>query len=370
MSEYVHIVCLDCPAPPDYGGAIDMYYKITSLHTIGKKIILHYFDYRKERNTKELAPYCSEIYAYKRKGFLQSMPFSKPFIVASRINKKLINRLNQDNHPVILEGIHCTGVLPHLKFSRKIIIRIHNDEAIYYNHLANVEKRLLKKIYYKREAQLLQKHQQKIKKHYFLACLSLTDVKILKEKYGFANAYFIPCFIPWQSLNSKPGKGEFFLYHGNMTVKENEAAAIWLIENVFQKSDLPFIIAGKGISKRVEAIATNPHIKLVKDPSMEDLDILVRNAHANVLPSMNATGVKLKLLHALVEGRFCFTNEEGVSGSSLEKMVTIANTNQNWIGAVTESVNKEFSIQEMEERKKVLDIYNNIENAKKLNGLL
>ena len=51
MNEPIHIVCLDAPAPPDYGGAIDMYYTIIALAKTGRKPILHYFEYgeKKER---------------------------------------------------------------------------------------------------------------------------------------------------------------------------------------------------------------------------------------------------------------------------------------------------------------------------------
>ena len=31
MNKKLYIVCLDAPAPADYGGAIDMYYKIEAL---------------------------------------------------------------------------------------------------------------------------------------------------------------------------------------------------------------------------------------------------------------------------------------------------------------------------------------------------
>ena len=45
----LHIICLDAPSPPNYGGAIDMYYKIRALALAGTRIILHYFAYREGR---------------------------------------------------------------------------------------------------------------------------------------------------------------------------------------------------------------------------------------------------------------------------------------------------------------------------------
>ncbi|HZI00495.1 MAG TPA: mannosyltransferase, partial [Flavisolibacter sp.] len=67
MSDQLHIVCLDAPAPPDYGGAIDIYYKIKALAGIGKKIILHYFDYKPGRSAGDLDSICVEVNTYSRK---------------------------------------------------------------------------------------------------------------------------------------------------------------------------------------------------------------------------------------------------------------------------------------------------------------
>ena len=122
MNDFVHIVCLDAPAPPDYGGAIDMYYKITSLAATGKKVILHYFNYNPQRNVGDLKNYCHSIYSYSRKKAIQSLSTLQPYIVTSRINQKLIERLNKDQYPVILEGIHCSGIIPYLKKYRKIFL--------------------------------------------------------------------------------------------------------------------------------------------------------------------------------------------------------------------------------------------------------
>src|SRR5947209_5208098 len=135
LSEYVHIVCLDAPEPADYGGAIDRYYMIRSLAATGKKIILHYFDYRKGRHADSLKDTCTAIHSYTRKKVGHSMPLLTPHIVGSRINPLLIERLNKDDYPVILEGFHCAGILPFLQHPERAVIRVINNEAAYYEHL-------------------------------------------------------------------------------------------------------------------------------------------------------------------------------------------------------------------------------------------
>ena len=370
MSDYIHIVCLDAPAPPDYGGAIDMYYKITSLAAIGKKIILHYYNYNKNRQAESLRPYCIEINAYNRKSLIRSFPLTLPYIIQSRINKSLIHRLNQDNYPILLEGLHCTGIIPYIKDSRRIIIRMHNEEAEYYLKLARAERNIFKRSYFQVESTLLKRYYRKLDRKIAFACLSDADIQVLKSEYGFNNLHFIPCFIPWQEKEIIEGRGNYCLYHGNMAISENEAAAEWLINQVFSKIDIPLIIAGKGISTGLYSLSQQyKNIQLINYPTISELDNLILNAQINILPSMNNTGVKLKLLHALYEGRFCITNDNGIKGSGIETGFYIANNDTEYIELIPLLFVKEFDPEDKEKRKALFRLYNNESNARKLNEL-
>lgn len=368
MSETIHIVCLDAPSPPDYGGAIDMYYKIKALGEAGKRIILHYYDYNPSRHTAGLEPYCGAIYAYKRKPYHQSFSLSSPFIVQSRINRQLADRLNADDHPILLEGLHCAGLISLLKNKGRVILRMHNEEAAYYRHLAVTERSLLKKLYYRIESMLLDGFQKRLDKNITLACLSDADLTIFKDRYHFKNVFFLPCFLPWQKQNSLTGTGGYCLYHGNLSVSENKEAALWLVDNVFSRIPVPFVIAGKAIPTNITAKAKKfPNIKLVYDPPIDEINALVRDAHIHVLPSMNRTGVKLKLLNALLNGRFCITNHHGIAGSRLKAGVVVAEDGIQWQSAILSLMQKSFTDQDRLERESVLTIYNNRQNALALN---
>ncbi|MGZ8544202.1 MAG: glycosyltransferase [Flavisolibacter sp.] len=369
MNDHLHIVCLDAPAPPDYGGAIDMYYKIKALAASGKKITLHYFNYRSDRGVKGLENDCIAIHAYDRKG-LKSLSPAAPFIVSSRINLQLIERLGADDDPILLEGLHCSGLVAHLKNPSRVVLRMHNEEAEYYNRLAKNESGFRKRLYYNLESRLVRKYYRKLLAFNLqLACLSRQDMESFRT-YGFNKLNFIPCFLPWQELRVLPGKGDYCLYHGNLKVPENEAAARWLIEEVFAGLEIVLVIAGNGISERLEKLARRcRNIRLIKDPVMEELNALVRDAHIHVLPSMNATGVKLKLLHALFEGRFCISNDAGVKGSAVETLVHLADDAESLRAVIKELYEKEFSEADIKNRQLLLTVYDNKLNADKLNEL-
>lgn len=369
MNEYVHIVSLLAPSPPDFGGAFDLYYKIPALAKAGKKIILHYFDYKENRGVYGLEPYCEEINVYNRSVFLKSLLTLQPHIVSSRVEPELIHRINRDDYPVILEGIHCTGIISSLR-KRKIFIRVHNDEAEYYKSLYQSEQNIFKAAYFFYEAFLLSRYQKKLTDDAMYLFVSETDGDAFKEKYHHSNQIFLPCFLPWQNVGSLTGKGNYCLYHGNLTVSENNSAAIWLAEMIFSQISFPFIIAGKGANDLKTRLPQNDQLRLIDNPSDEELSGLITNAHIHVLPSFNTTGVKLKLLHALFEGRFVVTNDSGIEGSGIHAGIHLANDAESTIAIIKNLLLQEFAQENISERMAVTNIYNNDLNAQKITELL
>lgn len=369
MSEYIHIVSLIAPSPPDFGGAFDLFYKIPALAKAGKKIILHYFDYKENRGVEGLQQYCVEINKYHRTVFLKSLLTLKPYIVSSRIEADLVHRLNRDDYPVLLEGIHCTGIIPSLN-KRKILVRVHNDEAEYYQQLYQNENNVLKSFYFLYEATLLKFYQKNLSINPTFLFVSEEDKQIFKTKYHQANQIFLPCFLPWQSVNSLTGKGSHCLYHGNLSISENIRAAMWLASSIFSQIDFPFVIAGKNANDLKNKLPEKSNIQFIESPSDEELTELIRNAHINVLPSFNNTGVKLKFIHAMFEGRFCITNEAGAKGSGLHSGFSIANDNESMIQRIKELILKEFAPENIYERNELIKLYNNNLNARKLIELL
>lgn len=349
-----------------------MFYKVKALADVGRKVILHYFEYNPKRGVKGLEQYCHSIYAYKRKGPISSLPVSLPYIVFSRINQELIDRLNEDDHPILLEGFHCSGIISYLKNkNRNIMIRVHNNEADYYDSLEKAERSFFKKIYFKRESSLLNAYQKKLDNKIPLVCLSVSDGDKLASVYSFNSIHFIACFIPSQKISSLSGSGTYCLYHGNLAISENETAVAWLVNHVFASSEIPFVIAGSGLSKKLKAsLSGHQNITPIADPSMTELHSLIQNAHIHVLPSFNNTGVKLKLLNALFNGRFCITNEAGIAGSKIKEGVFLAHKPEEYISLINRLMITPFTEGARQSRYSVMTLYNNATNAQKLSALL
>jgi hypothetical protein len=306
---------------------------------------------------------------YPRKTFQQCLTSSLPYIVASRINKSLIQNLNKDAYPVLLEGIHCSGILPLLRKDKKIALRLHNNEADYYAGLAHAETHPLRNLYYSMEANRLARYQKALPHDVACAALSHSDISYFEDRLGWNKMKFVPLFIPWQQIEFKEGTGSYCLYHGNLSVAENSAAVKWLLRYVFAGMNIYFIVAGKAPDAKLrKEIAKYANASLIADPTDEKLTALIENAQVNLLPSLNRTGVKLKLLHALFKGRHCVTNSAGVAGSGLEAIVHVCEDAAGLKALLSKLMLQPFTTGEKEQRQALLQLYNNTENAAALSA--
>lgn len=371
MSRHLHIVCLDVPWPADYGGAIDMMNRIIMLKKMDILIHLHYFSYNERGTPNELNQFCESIHIYERKKGHKGFSSKLPYIISSRINDELVTNLQKDDHPILLEGLHCTGVLPQLDLkNRKVVVRMHNEESIYYKELARSESSWLKKFYFLRESKLIGKYNHQLPDDCIYACITQMDADNLLHTYHLHHAKFLPAFPSWQQVNGEEGIGNLCLYHGNLGVPENEEAAMWLLDKVFTKIRKPFVIAGKKPSKRLQKMAhLCQHTCLVADPSETELNDLIRKAHINVLPcfNKNITGIRLKLLHVLFEGRHCVVNEPMVAGTGLDAACHTGTTANAFASIIAQLYHQPFTSEEIGLRKKLLgSTYDNEKNSREL----
>ncbi|MEO7766090.1 MAG: glycosyltransferase family 4 protein [Ferruginibacter sp.] len=364
----LHIVTHDVPWPVDYGGVVDLFYKIKALHEADVKIYLHCFINNRPRQ-EELEKYCEQVYYYKRHADVSHFSFRLPFIVNSRKNNDLVNNLMKDHYPILLEGIHCTYYLYAGKLAnRTILLRLHNTEFEYYHHLAMLEKNPLKKIYFLHESRLLKRYEKHVAGKVQIAAVSEQDVQLYKEVLKAGDITHLPAFVPYTMAAGKSGKGCFCLYHGNLSINENEEAAIWLLENVFDKLGIPFVIAGKDPSQKLAfMVHKHPHTCLVANPCDKELQDMIAKAQINILPSLNNTGVKLKLLNALFNGRHCLVNKAGVEGSGLDNICQIAEDADDFKTAISYLYEIPFELKENEQRQRLLHrLYCNQKNLEKI----
>lgn len=356
-NKNLHIISFNIPFPANYGGVIDVFYKIKALQGEGVNIILHAFGYGRQQSP-ELEKYCFQVHYYHRSINLLKQFSTLPYIVKTRNVKTLLHHLKKDNHPILFEGLHTCYFLNHpdLK-NRKKYIRMHNVEWQYYAHLAKMESNLFKKTYFKLESEKLRFFEKKIKNVDGILAISKMDEIYFKEKYSRISTHYIPAFHPNEKVEIKEGSGEYILFHGDLSVKDNEQAAIFLLEKIMQRVDYQLIVSGLNPSGKLKALISKVvNVKLKANVSHEEMESLIKNAHVNILLSFQSAGMKLKLLNALFKGRFCVVNDFMVRNTGLEELCLIGKTAEDFQEILSDIFQKQFSQKEILERKERLEI--------------
>jgi hypothetical protein len=357
ISKGIHIVSFDVPFPADYGGVIDVFYKVKALHRIGIDVYLHCFQYGRSE-AQELEKYCKEVHYYARAG-AENICSIRPYIVATRNHQALLQRLIKYKLPILFEGLHTTYFLNHPALAKRYkMVRMHNIEHQYYHHLFQVEKNIFKRMYYWLESKKLKAYEQVLLSAQSILSINSKECQYFSQHFPDSKVSLLHPFVPYQEVISKEGKGDYILYHGNLSVAENEEAVAFLLKNVMPHTSMPWKIAGKNPSKIILDLATrNANCRIVANPSQEQMEALIAHAHINILYTHQGTGVKLKLLHALTLGRHCVANTQMIEGTALKNTCVIANSATELIKAVEDCGQMHFTKNDVENRKRILSVY-------------
>ena len=372
----LHIVSFNVPYPANYGGVIDVFYRLKALSESGVKIILHAFVYGREP-APELSKYCEEVYYYKRKTGIFSQLSILPYIVYSRRNKQLLADLLKDDSPVLFEGLHCCYYLNHpLLKDRLKMVRAHNVESVYYHGLAKNTASFFLKLYFNWEAWKLKLFEPILSQATYILTLSTTETNYFENTFGKDKIVYVPpCFQspssnPTVEIKTKP----FVLYHGDLSTPENRRAAAFLINSVASKDEnISWIFAGLNPSKYLLQLTENyKNVTVLANLSEEKMSQLILEASLHILFTHQFSGLKLKLLYALANGQYCLANKEMVEGSSLEKLCRIISVQPDEIlENIRICLQNPLSEAEIIKRKVIFyQIYDNTLNALKVKALL
>ncbi len=368
-AKFLHIVAFNIPYPADYGGVIDIFYKLIALKQAGVQVILHCFEYGRQ-NPKELDDLCFKVHYYPRKSGVRYFFSSEPYIIRTRSSNSMPMNLLGDSFPVLFEGLHSTGVLLQCaEAKKKILVRAHNIEHRYHRELSKSEFNLFRKIFLRTESAKLRRYEKILHQADCILGISKHETEYFNHTYG--NAFFIPPFHRFDEVISSPGKGEYILFHGNLSVSENSEKFLELAAKSLSKTKYAVVVAGKNPSERFRRkCARHARVRLISNPSEREMDELIRNAQVNLLHTSQATGTKLKLLHALYSGRHCLVNSKMVTGTGLDVLCAVADTTEEIIRQLDRLMVLTFDEGQIRNRKKALRELSNRTGAEKIVRLI
>ncbi len=368
MNKILHIVSFDIPYPPNYGGIIDVFYKIKELYKLDIEIYLHVYLYDNKKEQVALEKYCKKVYYYKRKNTITSLFSSLPFRVKSRSSKELINNLKALNAPILFEGLHT--IYPLLKFNfNNSFVRTHNIEHSYSFGLSKSERNIFKKIFFFIEGKKLKQFEKYLNRAKGIFTISHFEQEHFSSIYG-EKSFYIPAFHEAYPIKNLNEKGNFILYHGDLRVSDNIKAAFFLIDT-YKNTEYKLIIASSVKDKNIiSEVKKHKNISIEDIPTQRELNELMNKAHINTLISFQKTGIKLKLLNTLYKGKHIIANKEIIEDTGLEDLCNLANTKEEILTKTKELFSKEFSENDIKKRLNKLKEFNPEESAKKIDSII
>jgi len=364
MSEkHLHIISFDIPWPADYGGVIDVYYQIKALFNAGVKVHLHAFEYGRS-HAESLNEVCESVNYYPRKTGILSNISTIPYIIQSRKSNDLVKNLLKDDYPILCQGMHTCGILNDKRLAnRKIAYRAANVEHYYYQALYHKEQNAKRMYFFMFEAWRLKKWEHNLSRADVIFTISLADEAYYRKRFPKSKVINLFGFFEDEQFKMQEGRGEYVLYQGNLSVNENIVAVEYILDNIAREMKQPLIIAGKNPPEQlVEHIQKTPNVTLVENPTHDEMQRLIEQAQVNLLITFQPTGLKLKLLNAIYNGRFCLANKEMLYGSGLESMVVVADKSEDIVQAMAKLKDVKFTAEDIQSRK---DLLSNLYSTRK-----
>lgn len=333
------------------------------------EIYLHCPVYAGRKPSREVEDLCRQVWYYERPANWRSLSIRYPYMVFSRRNPRLLKHLLQDEYPIFFDGINASYYLSHPLLSKRIkLFRPHNVEQDYFRLMSEREQNPFRKAYYYTESLLLRSYEEKLSASQAFFPIAAHDYAYFCARFPEKKHVWVPAFHPYDSVQSLTGTGLYCIYHGNMAHAENQEAVLFLLKEVIPGIPYPFIIAGRNPGEEICQLADSiPHCRLIPNPDIATMSRLIQEAHIQVLPTFQSTGLKLKLLHALFNGRHVLVNPQMLTGTALLHSCQIAGDARDFQEKIHLLMNTEFSLSDKMVREETLAVhYDNRKNAAKI----
>ncbi len=318
-SPDLHIITFAVPYPSNYGGAIDVWNRISALRRAGIRVHLHCFVYGLFEPQPILEQVAEKVYYYPRVVWPALISKGQPYIVTSRKSQDLLRNLLGDNRPILFEGIHTTGFVGELK-GRKLMLRAHNIEHQYYAELAN-QCRGFKALIFRRESLCLSDYEQALAGKFDVVFAISPDDAGWYEQHG-ANTEFMPPYHGHDKVDILEGHGQYLLYQGDLSIEINQESLLDMMARIPKDLTYPVLVAGRsGSSAFEEKLARFSNLRREADVSQEKMIALIRDAHIVLVHSLHGSGMKLKIFPALYHGRFVAATAQCRTGTSLDEAI-------------------------------------------------
>lgn len=349
MHKHLHIVAPKLPSPSDAGIANELFYMVKALHANEILIHLHCFE---GGNNQGIAPFCKELHGYDKKQGHKGYSLTIPQHLSSRSSATLTQRLLMDDHPILFMGFQSIFPLldDRLHPNRSVVVRMFRDEGNYFMDLAKMNPWGSQKLFFMAEAFRFRRIMHELAKPN-VQLVTAVALDYVKAKPSYPKTHLISPIRGMPFVMQPEGLGNYCFFYGNLAEPENEFAAMWLLENVFDTLELPFVIAGDHPSPKLEKAAHQKmHTCLVANPSEKELQDLIKKAQVNLLPAFISQSETSNLHQALALGRQVITNTMGAWEKDINTCCHVVDTPEEFMGLTAALFSENIDQQQLDKR--------------------
>lgn len=319
------VVCPDFVYPPNHGGRVDIWNRIKALNKLGVcvDIVCTVKNQPLDEYVAVVQKYANKLFLTERKNTIEDMFFYYPLQFHSRRNLKNI-KINNYYDLVLLEDTSVFGILENdtLRYD-KLLLRLQNNNNIYYRNLSRSESVLWKKLYFFIESLKFKKLDKAVmEKVGNVAYISIDEMLHCNKNNNIKKVFFLPAAIDLnikkQSLSSHT-----VLLLGNLFMPNNQEGIKFYMEKIHPKlldvDNYKLIIAGnsRGISlKWLDLLCSRyNNIKIYDSP--KTLESIYAASSVFVNPLLHGAGVKLRTINAIENGMPVVSTKVGNEGTGL-----------------------------------------------------
>lgn len=325
MKNKILIVAPDYPFPPNHGGRLDIWGRIKVFSHLNYRIDLVVTVKEKPNYNQlvEVNKYVDNIFFCKRKNRIIDMLSFRPLQLKSRVTLESL-QFRDEYDFVCLETQYVLPVLnnPTLR-AKKYLLRLQNDEGIYFRELSKSSNDLWKKTYYFLESYKFRWLERKIVGSLTnIMFISKDEMDSYKRKYPDINAVFLPPPIT-ETCRKVCLMSRKVLFVGSLFMINNQEAIKWYITNVHTNlhniEGYELVIAGNSRGESLDwlyaLISKENNIKVYDSPT--NLSNIYGESSVFINPMIHGAGVKLKTIEALMNGVPVVSTTVGNQGTGL-----------------------------------------------------
>lgn len=279
-----------------------------------------------------------------------TIPYNAQRFISKKFEKKLIEILAQNNYNVVqLEGLYLAPYIETVrKYSDAIVaMRSHNVEHEIWKRSVMLEKNRLKKFYLDILVQRIKKMEtENLLKNDVFVPITQRDANIFKQLGNKKPTHVCPTGIDTSEIKKIDFDAIEYpsLYHlGALDWLPNQDGLRWFFDEIWdtvvaQNPKLKFHLAGRNAP--IDFERKMRYKNLIYYGEIERVEPFVRNKAILIAPLLSGSGMRIKIIEAMAQGKCIITTTIGAEGIHAEngKHLLIADTPEEFTAAIQKAV--------------------------------